>query len=141
LFGSISSYYQSSLISIVTETNRPAPALVNAEIFHTEKIFKPIFNSHPFILVDAYKSLAHLKQMGYRTFSDFFNEDYDDIEDPINRLIRITELCKDISNWDKDKKIKFINDSKEITEHNKNLLLSIYENPRKCFWHQWRMND
>ena len=79
---------------------------------------------------------------GYSPIGAFvYAFDYDDIEDPVNRLIRITQICKDISNWNKDKKIKFINDSKEITEHNKNLFLSIYENPRDGFWNQWRTND
>ena len=135
------SFYQSSLISIVNETSYNNKDFINGDIFNTEKIFKPILYKHPFILVGSYKALSHLKEMGYKTFSDFFDEDYDDIEDPVNRLIRITQICKDISIWNKDKKIKFINDSKEITEHNKNLFLSIYENPRDGFWNQWRTND
>jgi hypothetical protein len=60
LFSAIDPYYQSSLISVVTETN-----FKNNDIFNTEKIFKPMIHRHPFILVGSYKTLEYLKEMGY----------------------------------------------------------------------------
>jgi hypothetical protein len=134
LYGAIDPYYQSSLISIVTETN-----FENNDIFNTEKIFKPMVHRHPFILVGPYKTLEHLKDMGYKTFSDFWDESYDDIKDPTERLLKIVEICKDIHLWDDAKKKQFFYKSMIITNHNYDLLTSQYpDNMRKNFWHRLR---
>ena len=134
LYSGVDPYYQSSLISIVTETN-----FENNDIFNTEKIFKPMVHRHPFILVGPYKTLEYLKEMGYKTFSDFWDESYDDIEDPTERLLKIVELCRDIQSWDDAKKKQFFYKSMIITNHNYALLTSQYpDNMRKNFWHRLR---
>lgn len=134
LYGPVDSYYQSSLISVVTETN-----FENNDIFNTEKIFKPMVHRHPFILVGPYKSLAHLREMGYKTFNDFWDESYDDIEDPRERLVKIVEVCKDIQNWSQNDRRTFFYKSMIITTHNYNLLATQYpSNMRRNFWHKFR---
>jgi hypothetical protein len=134
LFGSIDTYYQSSLISVVTETNFEDP-----DIFNTEKIFKPIVHRHPFILVGPYKTLEKLREFGYKTFSEFWDESYDSIEDPNERLLKIVELCKFINNWSDQEKKKFFYKSMIITNHNHKLITEIYpNNMRDNFWHQFR---
>lgn len=134
LYGKIDTFYQQSLISIVTETN-----FESNDIFNTEKIFKPMVHRHPFILVGPYKTLQHLKDMGYKTFSEFWDESYDDIENPNERLLKIVELCKEIKNWDIETKKKFFYKSMHVTNHNYELLLSQYpDNMRKNFWHRLR---
>ena len=134
LYSAVDPYYQTSLISVVTETN-----FDNNDIFNTEKIFKPMVHRHPFILVGPYKTLEHLKNMGYKTFSDFWDESYDDIEDPFERLLKIVEICKDIQGWDDIKKKQFFYKSMLITSHNYELLSSQYpNNMRKNFWHRLR---
>jgi len=117
LYSAVDPYYQTSLISVVTETN-----FENNDIFNTEKIFKPMVHRHPFILVGPYKTLEYLKDMGYKTFSDFWDESYDDIEDPFERLLKIVEICKDIESWDDIKKKQFFYKSMIITNHNYALL-------------------
>lgn len=130
----IDPYYHNSLISVVTETN-----FANNEIFLTEKIFKPILHRHPFILVGAYKTLDHLKTLGYKTFSDFFDESYDDIEDPKERLVKIVEICKDIQGWPDTKRKTFFYKAMAITNHNYELLTSLYpDKMRRNFWHKLR---
>jgi hypothetical protein len=134
LYSEVDPYYQTSLISVVTETN-----FENNDIFNTEKIFKPMVHRHPFILVGPYKTLDHLKNMGYKTFSNFWDESYDDIEDPTERLLKIVELCKDIQSWDNTKKKHFFYKSMIITNHNYDLISSQYpDNMRKSFWHRLR---
>lgn len=134
IYSAVDPYYQTSLISVVTETN-----FQNNDIFNTEKIFKPMVHRHPFILVGPYKTLEHLKNMGYKTFSDFWDESYDDIEDPIERILKIVEICKDIQNWDNTKKKHFFYKSMITTNHNYDLLSSQYpNNMRKNFWHRLR---
>jgi hypothetical protein len=134
LFGSIDTYYQTSLISVVTETNFEVP-----DIFNTEKIFKPMVHRHPFILVGPYKTLEKLRGLGYKTFSDFWDESYDDIEDPNKRLLKIIELCKSISEWSDTEKKKFFYKSMIITNHNHKLITEFYpNNMRNNFWHIFR---
>lgn len=133
LHGPIDSYYQNSLISVVTETNI-------THIFNTEKIFKPMVHRQPFIVVGPYKTLENLRSMGYKTFSEFWDESYDDIKDPTERLIKVVELCKEISEWDEQKKKSFFYKSMIHTTHNYNLLASFYADKkmRSNFWHEFR---
>jgi len=134
LFGSISTYYQSSLISVVTETNFEEP-----DIFNTEKIFKPMIHRHPFIIVGPYKTLEKLRELGYNTFHEFWDESYDDIEDPTERLLKIVEICKDINNWSAQQKKLFFYKSMIITNHNHKLLTECYHgNMRENFWHKFK---
>ena len=128
------SVYDSTLISVVTESN-----FVNKQIYHSEKTWKPIANKHPFIIVGPTGSLENLKSLGYKTFSDFWDEAYDlETKDTI-RLMRIASLCKNISNWSTSKKKDFFYESMCITKHNYNLLKSIYtERKRNDFWETFR---
>ena len=134
LFGQIDTYYQRSLISVVTETNFEIP-----DIFNTEKIFKPMIHRHPFILIGPYKTLAKLREMGYQTFSDFWDESYDEIQDPNERLLKIVELCKVISQWSDGEKKRFFYKSMVITNHNYKMITGFYpDNMRENFWHRFR---
>lgn len=134
LFGETDHLYDSSLISVVTETNYESE-----DIFNTEKIFKPIAHRHPFIMVGPYKTLEKLKSMGYKTFSDFWDESYDDIEDPEERLVKIVELCREIDKWSTEEKKIFFYKVMSVTKHNYELLKSLYpNNMRRNFWHEFR---
>jgi len=63
----------------------------------TEKIFKPIINFHPFLIVAYPGALKLLKELGFKTFSPYIDESYDSIEDRNTRLQiiynEITRLC------------------------------------------------
>jgi hypothetical protein len=115
------SVYDSTLISVVTESN-----FVNKQIYHSEKTWKPIANKHPFIIVGPAGSLEKLKSLGYRTFSDFWDESYDLETNDTHRLLRIASLCKSISKWSISKKKDFFYESMHITKHNYKILKSIY---------------
>ena len=127
------SLYDCSLVSVVTESNFYSP-----DIFNTEKTWKAIANRHPFILVGPYKSLDYLKSMGYKTFSDFWDEGYDNIESPVNRMFAIIDLCKKIDEWDWHIKKDFFHEATKITDYNFNVLKSIYTNKRNTFWESFR---
>lgn len=79
--GMIASHYSDTYFSIVTETFPDRPCF-----FLTEKVFKPIINLHPFVIVGAPKSLKQIKRLGYETFPEIFNESYDDIESDGERM-------------------------------------------------------
>lgn len=49
--------------------------------FTSEKVFKPIACYHPFIVLGGRGELEILKGRGYKTFSDYFDESYDTLDD------------------------------------------------------------
>jgi hypothetical protein len=110
-------FYNDSLISLVTETNWNDP-----EVTLTEKSFKPAKEKHPFIIVGAQHSLRAIKELGFKTFSDFWDESYDDIPNNRERLKVTIQLCKEIGTWDNNKILDFRRKVQPILEHNYNLL-------------------
>jgi hypothetical protein len=106
-------YYQNSLVSLITETN-----FENAEVTLTEKSYKPIKEKHPFIIAGVNGALKGLRKAGFKTFGEFWNEGYDDIQDPYLRIQAISNIIKDISTWDNDRILDFKRRVKPILEHN-----------------------
>jgi hypothetical protein len=110
-------FYHNSLVSIVTETNWDLP-----EVTLTEKSFKPLKEKHPFIIVGVPGSLRAIKNMGFKTFNQFWPEDYDDIQDPNMRMQRLATICKLIGSWNEQQIRDFRRQVKPIIEHNYQVL-------------------
>lgn len=111
------SWYDKTYISIVSETN-----FENNIIHMTEKTIKPIIFKQPFIIVGPAKTLAALRKLGFRTFSDFWDENYDNELDPKKRIKMIVSVCRTIAKWNPIELHTFYERTKEIREHNfKNL--------------------
>lgn len=91
--------------------------------FLTEKTFKAINACHPFILVTKPHSLKELKRLGFKTFSEFWDESYDDVEDDIERLKCINALLEQLSTWSDSEWIKFSHRVKDIVIHNRDRLI------------------
>jgi hypothetical protein len=87
----ISWHYTETFFSIISETT-----LENR--FITEKIYKPIFNFHPFIVIGAPGILELLKEKGYYTFEELFDESYDN--EP-NHKVRIDKVIKEVEKFAK----------------------------------------
>jgi hypothetical protein len=49
----------------------------DVSLFLDEKVWKPIYNYHPFIILGCPNSLKKLREMGFKTFEPFINESYD----------------------------------------------------------------
>ena len=79
-------------VYIVSETmfNHPSP-------YFSEKTVSALLSNRPFIIIGEHGSLRALKQKGYKTFNDMFDESYDNIIDPSSRMESIFELVKDIN--------------------------------------------
>ena len=90
--------YTNSYFNILTETSyNYENTIIGNNIFPTEKIYRAIFGMQPFIVVSNVGYLKHLSSMGFETFPEFFDESYDEIENPWNRmdtiLVQIKEIC------------------------------------------------
>ena len=88
--------YNDTKYSLVSETND-----TNDEIFMTEKIWKPIMAQQPFVVHGNYLYLQKLREMGFKTFSAYFDEGYDLEPDRDKRIDRIVKTCEDLltKNW------------------------------------------
>ena len=75
---------------------------------------------HPFILVSAPNSLAALRQRGYKTFPEFIDESYDQIEDANERMNAIANEIKRLCELPESELIRFTEYAKDIVEHNAN---------------------
>jgi hypothetical protein len=111
------SYYQQSLVSIVTETN-----FYEREVSLTEKSFKPAKEKHPFITAGAKGVLKGMHRLGFRTFNEFWDESYDDIVDDGERMNKIMEIIGQIGTWTPDQILDFRRRVKPILEHNYNVI-------------------
>jgi hypothetical protein len=107
-------YYNDTFCSIVFETY-----VAEQFPFFTEKTFKPIAFFHPFILVCNSSGLGLLRQLGFKTFGDFWDESYDELTGN-QRLEAIFHLILEIANWSQEK-INLVYDKMlPILEHNHN---------------------
>ena len=115
--------YDNSYCSLITETS-----FENNEEHLTEKSFKPFINLHLAIFLAPYKHLERLRGYGFKTFGDFWDESYDDIESPMDRMKAVTSLIKNIN--EKDMKVIY-KEAKNILEHNQTHSLNFY-NRESC---------
>ena len=92
-----------SLIHVVTET------LYSGNKQHlTEKTFKPIVMQQPFIIQSCKGSLEYLRRYGFRTFSEFWDESYDDCDDQ-TRTAKIGQLMQDLNSMSQKEKASLQN--------------------------------
>ena len=112
--------YENSYFSIASETY----FFENIGRTFTEKTFKPILYKHPFILMSNPNSLVLLKELGYRTFHPFIDERYDNETNNVKRLKMILDEVNRLSNFPEDELFEFIDNVREITIHNHNLLIN-----------------
>ena len=62
----------------------------------TEKIFKPIVARQPFLLLGCANNLSYLKTYGFKTFDKWWDEGYDKIHDPIERLQTVVKILDEV---------------------------------------------
>lgn len=116
-------WYENSKISLVSETFSGHNEC-NNDFFVTEKIVKAIGNQHPFVVLSTPYYLANLRNLGYKTFGKFINEDYDsitNIDKRIDAAIDSTEQYIKSYNKNIQKEIDY------ITQHNYINLLDRYD--------------
>ena len=89
--------YRQSWFTVVTETHF-------SDRLHriTEKPFKPVLNFHPLIFLSSVGSLRLLRAYGFETCAGFFDEAYDEVEDPRRRFDMVFDQIVRISRADED---------------------------------------
>jgi len=107
-------YFNDSWFSIISETNY----LSSQPKFLTEKTFKAISFKHPFILNSTPYSLDFLKDLGYKTFENIIDEQYDKEEDDDKRMMLLINEIKRLCNLSQTELIDFKCKAIPIVEHN-----------------------
>ena len=102
-----------SFVFLVTET-----CFFQTKTHLTEKIFKPIVLRMPFVLAGCAHNLAYLRSYGFKTFSDYWDESYDTVEDPMQRIQAIVQVIKTISGLSQKQQQDMLLDMQPILEHN-----------------------
>jgi hypothetical protein len=106
---------QDSLVYVPTET-----VYFGRRTHLTEKTFKAIALEMPFILVASAGSLAYLREYGFRTFADIFDESYDLETNDILRIEKVAQVLKDLNNLSVTERHKIHQACLPIVEYNYN---------------------
>lgn len=114
--------YRTSFVNVITETYCDSRGYQ----FLTEKTNKTIYAMMPFILVSTQGTLQALRELGFQTFSNWWSEKYDLIEDHVERLEEICRVIDEISKYSKTELHEMTRDMQGVLWHNANLLI----NPR-----------
>jgi hypothetical protein len=110
--------YRHTDIEVVLET------LFDDRLHLTEKSLRPIACAQPFILAGSHGSLEYLRSYGFQTFSHVWDESYDLIQDPEQRLISIIELMQEISTWTAEQRRLKMSQAQAVADYNKKLFFS-----------------
>ena len=106
---------QDAFWHVVTET-----VFYHSKMHLTEKIFKPIVNKQPFMLLAAPDNLAYLKSYGFKTFDSVIDEDYDICQDNQERINKVVSQLHWYANLSPSDKTDVQEHLKPIIEHNFN---------------------
>ena len=104
-----------SLLYLVTET------VADGRRHHlTEKTFKPIAMGMPFVLVATQGSLEYLRSYGFKTFGHLWDESYDTISDPHQRIQAIAGLLENLCGLSVEQRRSLFRDAIPTIRHNWN---------------------
>jgi len=109
------------------------------DFFISEKTFKSIANSQPFIILSTKNFLKELQRLGYKTFHPFIDETYDDLNDKDRMNAIISEIIR-LNKMSIEERINWFKTLQPILEHNYNhfqfrynyTLNNLHENIKKA---------
>ena len=87
--------------------------------FITEKTEKCFSAGQPFIVVSTPKFLHELKNLGYKTFDQWWDESYDDEVDDFKRLEKIKDTIRYINNFSLEKLSEIYSEMIPVLHHNR----------------------
>lgn len=111
--------YETTEIEVVLET-----LFDDARLHLTEKTLRPIAAAQPFVVLGPYRTLDYLKSHGFKTFDSVWDESYDAVTDPRQRMDAVVELMKQIVSWDAPTRRSKLKQAQAIAQHNKRLFFS-----------------
>lgn len=113
---SLTALYRDILIDVIVESH-----VMGNTFFVTEKTLRAIWLKKPFVVFASRNYLEYLRQMGFRTFADFWDETYDGFETK-DRFWRMLDLLDDIANRPASELQRMYWDMQYSLEHNYDVL-------------------
>lgn len=110
-------FYKDVFCDVVTESRFAQPTGN-----YSEKTYQPIFYKKPFILAAPPHTLKFLKEEGFKTFGEFWDESYDECENHEERLFKIFKVIDFINDKSMDELREMYHKMSDILEHNRILL-------------------
>lgn len=120
----LSEYYSDIFVDIINETRFAQPTGN-----FSEKVFQSIQYKKPFILVAPPFTLEYVKSFGFKTFSDYWDESYDQEPDHEKRLIMIFNLINELNNKSIEELKELYLDMYYILSHNLKMFKQLFANP------------
>lgn len=111
-------HYKNSLISLVMCA---FPFQENACHLHSST-YNPMFCGHPVIQFGPYQHLKQMKKNGFKTFSKWWDESYDNEINGYKRLKMVMDISTKISKMPIENVFNMIVDMKEVLQHNSDLI-------------------
>lgn len=106
-------FVQQSLINLVSEStvNFPYPCM-------TEKTFRSILTKRPFIIIGDRGCLDIVKKLGFKTFDSLWDESYNNIRDPGERIRSAMDSLENVCNLNAQELTHMIDLCQPLVEHN-----------------------
>ena len=102
---------------------------LNKRIIHNEKTIKSLI-SQPFMVVSQKGFLSKLHDEGFETYSEIFDESYDDIDNPIDRINFIIDEIKRLCNIPLDELTDMFEKVRWKVGHNYDVLKSFKQSKK-----------
>jgi hypothetical protein len=111
--------YSQTSVSIVSETES-----LSSVFFFTEKTAKALLSARPFWLYSCQGSMEYLKKLGFKTFSPFIDETYDNIKNNNQRVNAMMNSFIEFANKNFSQRQEIIRQLHDVCLYNRNLLLN-----------------
>jgi hypothetical protein len=122
----IESHYDAFLFKIYSTFKEKYDIEDFSPAFPTEKTWKVMACKKPFIVATTPFYLKGIKQLGFKSFSPFIDESYDEIVDNKERMNAVVNESIRISKLPTEEYNRLILDCKEICEYNYQILTQHY---------------
>lgn len=108
--------YKNTYVSIITET-----LSYNNMFFPSEKMCKPLITMHPFFMLSSKHFLKGMRSLGYKTFSKWWDESYDNHDILDDRISGISEQIKMLHKLTDKQLSNMVIDMLPVLKHNQNV--------------------
>lgn len=113
-------FYENIFVDVVTESRFAQPTAN-----FSEKLLQPVQYLRPFILFAPPHTLEYFKTFGFKTFSDYWDESYDEETCHEQRIIKLFTLIDSIEEKPIEELRKMYQDMREILDHNKEVFTEL----------------
>jgi len=97
------------------------------EKFITEKTWRNMLNGHPMIWIGTRHTVKMLQHLGFKTFNTLWDESYDEIKNPLDRLNAVTNLVNELCQKTEEEWLEIQEKAVPILKHNQNKMRELNE--------------